>query len=106
RHRALRDEHRLAQARAGGDQGVRRAAPAPEPVRRARGESPLAGLDLLATAIVVLDSDGCATFLNPSAEQLFEVSRRIVVGQPFARLFLDGAPIEGLVAGALAGEDR
>ena len=83
---------------------MRRAAPVPEPARRARADSPLAGLDLLATAVVVLDREGCATYLNPSAEQLFEVSRRIVVGQPFARLFLDGAPIEGLMAGALSGE--
>jgi len=72
--------------------------------RRVRGDSPLAGLDLLGTAVVVLDESGCASFLNPAAEQLFEVSRRIVVGQPFGRLFVDGAPIEGLLAEARAGE--
>ena len=40
----------------------------------ARADSPLAGLDLLATAVVVLDREGCATYLNPSAEQLFDSS--------------------------------
>ena len=53
----------------------------------------LAGFDLLASAVVVLDEDGNTVFLNQAAEQLFEVSQRIAVGHPFARLFVDGVAV-------------
>ena len=79
-------------------------APAQESGRRARTDPALAGLDLLATAVVVLDTAGCAAFLNLAAEQLFEASQRLVVGQPFSRLFRGGGAIDALVASALAGE--
>ncbi len=63
----------------------------------------LDGLDLLASGVVVLDAAGCCVFLNQAAEQLFEVSQRLVAGQPFARLFVDGAQIEQLCADAGVG---
>jgi len=53
--------------------------------------------------VVVLDAAGHCVFLNQAAEQLFEVSQRFVAGQPLARLFVDGAPIDQLCAEARAG---
>ena len=60
------------------------------------------GLDLLASPVVVLDADANTLFLNPAAEQLFEISVRIAAGQPFARLFVDGAAIDRLLDEARA----
>ena len=44
--------------------------------RRRRPESLLAGLDLLASGVVVLDDAGRTVFINQAAEQLFELSSR------------------------------
>ena len=52
---------------------------------------------------MVLDAAGNAVFLNQAAEQLFEVSQRLVAGQPFARLFVDGSAIEQLCVEASVG---
>lgn len=68
--------------------------------RRPGPEVRLAGLDLLGAAVVVIRRDGSTVYLNPAAEQLFEVSRRIQIGHSFPRLFVDAAPIEGLLAEA------
>ncbi len=62
----------------------------------------LRGLDLLATAVVVLDSQGRVVKLNSAAEALFELSSRMMVGHSFARAFSDGQPIEALLREALA----
>ena len=48
------------------------------------------GLDLLTTAVVVLDDDLSVVYLNPAAETVFALSQRNVAGQPFADLFVDG----------------
>jgi two-component system, NtrC family, nitrogen regulation sensor histidine kinase GlnL len=61
----------------------------------------LAGLDLLACAAVLLDADGRVVFLNQAAQQLFGLTLRTVIGQPFARQFLNGAMIEGLLDDAI-----
>jgi len=82
---------------------VNAAATHPDPARRADAEARLAGLDLLSAAVVIIGRDGNAVYLNPAAEQLFEASRRIIVGQAFARLFVDPAPIERLLAEACDG---
>lgn len=81
--------------RAGDDAPLRHP---PFPDRRREPASVFAGLDWLACAVVVLDGDGRCVFMNQSAEQIFEVTSRATVGQNFARLFVDGAPIDGLVA--------
>ena len=62
------------------------------------------GLELLSTAVVVIDVEGRVTGLNPAAELLFEVSSRMAVGHPFTRLFADPGPIEALMREALARE--
>jgi two-component system, NtrC family, nitrogen regulation sensor histidine kinase GlnL len=47
----------------------------------------LAGLDLLATAIVIVDQDLVVRFANPAAENLFELSSKSFVGQPITQIF-------------------
>jgi len=53
--------------------------------------------------VAVLDARGRVVFLNQAGAQLFGVSQRLVAGQPFARLFVDGSAIEQLCAEAAAG---
>jgi two-component system nitrogen regulation sensor histidine kinase GlnL len=53
------------------------------------------GLELLATAVLLLDPSLAVVYANPAAENLFELSRRQLVGQPTAALFTDPS---GLVA--------
>ncbi len=53
------------------------------------------GLELLATAVLLLDPSLVVVYANPAAENLFELSRRQLVGQPTAALFTDAS---GLVA--------
>lgn len=68
--------------------------------RRRQPASRLAGLDLLAGAVVLLDDQGHTTFLNQSAEQLFELPHRVIEGAAFARQFSNGGIIDGLLAEA------
>ena len=71
------------------------------PVDRRRDPgSRLAGLDLLGTAVVVLDAEGRTLFLNLAASQLFGTSSRIQLGQLFAGLFLNRTPIQSILAQA------
>jgi two-component system nitrogen regulation sensor histidine kinase GlnL len=46
-----------------------------------------AGLDLLSTAVIILDHTHALKYANPAAETMFAVSQKNVLGQPFARLF-------------------
>ena len=48
------------------------------------------GLDLLTTAVAVLDRDLKVIYLNPAAETVFALSQRNVTGHPFAELFING----------------
>ena len=68
--------------------------------RRRQPASRLAGLDLLACAVVLLDEQGRTRFINQAAEQLFELSQRSLEGELFARQFSNGALIDGLLAEA------
>lgn len=63
-----------------------------------------AGLELLSTAVLVIDAEARVAFANQAAEQLFEVSRRILNGQSVARLFTDAAAIERLLTAARAND--
>jgi two-component system, NtrC family, nitrogen regulation sensor histidine kinase GlnL len=73
------------------------------PERRNSPESLLAGLDLMSTAIALLDVDGACLFVNHAALALFGFSRRGgktgqgVVGQAFAEQFSNGFVIEHLL---------
>jgi two-component system nitrogen regulation sensor histidine kinase GlnL len=58
------------------------------------------GLDLLATAVLVLDRHGIVVYANQAAEQLFDASRSKLVGQPADRLFKQEQAVEQLLADA------
>jgi two-component system nitrogen regulation sensor histidine kinase GlnL len=62
------------------------------------------GLDLLATAVLVFDDHARVIFANQAAEQLFEVSRKNLVGQGAARLFVDDRAIDRLLVQARAND--
>ncbi len=49
----------------------------------------LAGLDLLATAIVLVDQDLTVYYANPAAENLFELSSKSLVGHTVKEIFRD-----------------
>lgn len=64
------------------------------------GGERLAGLDLLTTAVLVLNWRGDVVYANQAAEQLVESSRKNLVGQPAARLFVNEASVAQLLADA------
>jgi len=49
--------------------------------------STLAGLELLATAVIVLDHELLVQYANPAAENLFEFSQRSISGQSVRKIF-------------------
>jgi two-component system nitrogen regulation sensor histidine kinase GlnL len=53
-----------------------------------------AGLDLLATAVVVLDDDFVVRYANPAAENLLSASAKSLIGQPFLQLFDEREALE------------
>ncbi|MBI3041301.1 MAG: nitrogen regulation protein NR(II) [Betaproteobacteria bacterium] len=57
----------------------------------------LSGLDLLATAVVVLDAGLAVRYMNPAAENLFEMSSKNVAGQPLKELFSETAVLQAAV---------
>ena len=69
-------------------------------MRTGEGASRYAVLDLLGSAVVLLDAEGNTVFSNLAASQLLGVSARQLAGQPFAALFVNGAVIQGLLAQA------
>ena len=50
----------------------------------------LDGLDLLASAVLVLDADGCIIYANAAAEHLLESSFKALLHQKLTHLFLNG----------------
>ena len=57
----------------------------------------LTGLDLLATAVVVVNAGLMVRYMNPSAENLFETSSRNVAGLPLTGLFTQTAVLEAAI---------
>jgi two-component system nitrogen regulation sensor histidine kinase GlnL len=53
-----------------------------------------AGLDLLATAVVVLDDELVVRYANPAAENLLTAGVRSLIGQPFLGLFAERKDLE------------
>jgi two-component system, NtrC family, nitrogen regulation sensor histidine kinase GlnL len=51
----------------------------------------LSGLDLLATAVVLVDAGFSVHYMNPAAENLFEMSSKNVTGQALDNVFTDTA---------------
>jgi two-component system nitrogen regulation sensor histidine kinase GlnL len=67
---------------------------------------PSAGLELLATAVLMLRGDGRISYANPAAENLFEISRGKLVGKALLQVFGEcpilAAAIEKAVASGAA----
>jgi two-component system nitrogen regulation sensor histidine kinase GlnL len=59
--------------------------------------SAYAGLELLSTAVLVIDREGRVRWVNQSAESMVDVSRRILHGQLARGLFMDPAAVERLL---------
>jgi two-component system nitrogen regulation sensor histidine kinase GlnL len=72
--------------------------PAAAPDPRAR----FAGLDLLASAVLLVDADGVVRYANTAAEHLLETSLKALSRQKLAALFANGDELAALCAQALA----
>src|SRR6266481_3821274 len=64
--------------------------------------APYAGLELLATAVVLLTGDLHVIYANPAAENLFELSKRQLVGHPGRLIFGDAPALFQAIDKALA----
>jgi len=62
----------------------------------------LRGLELLATAVAILDGEYVVRYTNPAAENLLGAGAKSLVGQAFPALFSDGASLKGMLEEALA----
>jgi two-component system nitrogen regulation sensor histidine kinase GlnL len=64
--------------------------------------NPFSGLELLASAVVILDIDGRIRYLNPAAESLLDSSLKAMQHQTLARYFINGDTLDDLFQQALA----
>ena len=62
----------------------------------------LAGLDLLASAVLVLDAGGCISYANPAAENLLESSLKVMQNQRLTEMFLNGDKLQAIFTEAVA----
>jgi two-component system nitrogen regulation sensor histidine kinase GlnL len=60
----------------------------------------LAGLELLASAVILLDADGLITYVNAAAENLLESSVKALSRQKFAGLFTNPDELVNIIAQA------
>jgi two-component system nitrogen regulation sensor histidine kinase GlnL len=60
------------------------------------------GLELLATAVVVVDAEYIVRYANQSAENLLGAGAKSLLGQSFPALFADGRALEAMLAEAVA----
>ncbi|GAB4471272.1 MAG: nitrogen regulation protein NR(II) [Burkholderiaceae bacterium] len=59
---------------------------------------------MLATAVLIVGAGGAVAYANQAAEQLFDLSRRGLVGHGAARLFAEESEVEQMLADARANE--
>jgi two-component system nitrogen regulation sensor histidine kinase GlnL len=59
------------------------------------------GLELLATAVVVLDDDFVVRYANPAAESLLATGAKTLNGQPFLQLFTEREALERALGDAI-----
>jgi nitrogen-specific signal transduction histidine kinase len=64
---------------------------------------PARDVDLLATAVLLLDAGERIVHVNPAAENLFELSRQKFVGHTLADVFEPASAVAGANDGARAG---
>jgi two-component system nitrogen regulation sensor histidine kinase GlnL len=62
----------------------------------------LSGLDVLATAVVVVDAGLAVRYMNPAAENLFQMSSKNMAGQSLDKLFTDTAVLMTAIGHARA----
>jgi two-component system nitrogen regulation sensor histidine kinase GlnL len=62
----------------------------------------LSGLDALATAVVLVDAGLAVRYMNPAAENLFEMSSKNLAGQPLAEMFTDTGLLMAAIGNARA----
>jgi two-component system nitrogen regulation sensor histidine kinase GlnL len=72
-------------------------------IRPALPSAPVAfaGLDLLSSAVVLVDAGKRILYLNPGAENLFAISHRRLLGQPLSSLLGDSAALDATLENAL-----
>ena len=63
---------------------------------------PYPGLELLSTAVLMLDDAHSVRYANPAAENLFEMSRARLVGLPIAALFAEATALSAAIDSASA----
>ncbi len=54
----------------------------------------LAGLDLLSTAVMILDRDGHIRYINTAGEGMLELSSKVIQGQKLRQVFLNSEVLE------------
>ncbi|HJS39162.1 MAG TPA: nitrogen regulation protein NR(II) [Burkholderiales bacterium] len=59
------------------------------------------GLELLATAVLVLDAQQLVRYANPAAENLLGAGAKSLIGQPFLQLFVPDSALEKALCEAL-----
>ncbi|HJV27402.1 MAG TPA: nitrogen regulation protein NR(II) [Aromatoleum sp.] len=64
-------------------------------------QGPFAGLDLLSSAVVLIDEDLSIRYLNAGAENLFAVSQRRLIGAPLSQLLGDPPGLSAALGNAL-----
>jgi two-component system, NtrC family, nitrogen regulation sensor histidine kinase GlnL len=72
------------------------------PFRARSGAESWPGLDLLTTSVLLLDATHTIVYANPAAENLFEVSRQKLVGQPIREVFGEAPALDAGIARAEA----
>lgn len=70
------------------------------PFRARAGADAWSGLELLTTSVLILDEGESIVYVNPAAENLFEVSRSKLTGQTTRELFGDSPGLESGIARA------
>ncbi|MBS1137994.1 MAG: nitrogen regulation protein NtrB [Proteobacteria bacterium] len=63
--------------------------------------APFAGLDLLSSAVLLLDDGFVIQYVNPAAENLFEVSSKQLLGRTVAKLVGEPAGLKAALSNAL-----
>ena len=61
------------------------------------------GLEILATSVLLLDRERRVVYANPAAENLFELSARLLVGRALAEVFADASGLDAAIAKAIVG---
>ncbi|GAB3543841.1 nitrogen regulation protein NR(II) [Noviherbaspirillum agri] len=62
---------------------------------------PLDGLDLLASAVIILNADGRVAYANAAAENLLESSFKTLANQKLNELFVDVEKLDGVIRQAM-----